>query len=273
VWREIWDDNCVDLAAQTSFYFILALFPFFIILAVLVSYLPFSGIWHGVVVWIIHYFPLRSQNLMIQTIFGLTQERASFLSFGVLASAWAASTGIMSLMTALNIAYDVPESRGYWRRRIVSLGMLVVLCLFFMVGFGLVTAGGGVGRAIEAHFQTGPGFKLVWRLVRWTLTVVLLVVGMALLERVLPDTERPWRWVTAGALFVVGASTPTSLGLRFYVTHFTLYPTAYGTLGAFFVLMLWVYTESLILLVGAEVNSEMEKLRRRRATAFQRRDA
>ena len=73
--------------------------------------------------------------------------------------------------------------------------------------------------------------------------------------------------MTVGAIFVVGASIPASLGFRFYIRHFTAYATAYGTLGAFFALMLWIYMESLIILVGAELNSELEKLHARRTTA------
>jgi membrane protein len=268
VWKEVWEDDCIDLAAQTSFYFILAIFPFFIILAALVSYLPFTHVWHDVVLWIIHYFPPSSRDLVIQTIFDLTRGRSSFLSFGVAAAAWAASTGIMSMIDALDTAYEVKETRSYWRRRGLALGMLLVLCLFFLIGFGLLTAGGGLGDWIDARFHPGPYFHVLWHTANWVVSIVLLVLGMAFVERVLPNARRSWRWVTVGAIFVVGTSIPASLALRFYVRHFTTYATAYGTLGAFFVLMLWIYMESLIILVGAELNSELEKLRARQTTAL-----
>ena len=268
VWREIWEDNCVNLAAQMSFYFILALFPFFIILAALASYLPFTDVWHEVVLWIIDYFPPSSRHLVIRTIFNLTQGRSGFLSFGVAASAVAASTGIMSLIDALNIVYEARETRSYWKRRALALGMLLVLCLFFLVGFGLLAAGGGLGNWIDRSFHPGPYFNVLWRTASWVVSVLMLVLGMAFVERLLPNARRPWRWVTVGAIFVVGTSIPASLGFRYYVRHFTIFPTAYGTLGAFFILMLWIYMESLIILVGAELNSELAKLHARQTAAL-----
>ena len=259
----------MDLAAQTSFYFILAIFPFFILLAVMVSYLPFTDIWHDVVLWIIHYFPPSSRRLVIQTIFDLTNGRIRFLSFGVAAAAWAASTGIMSLMNALNIIYEVRETRGYWKRRGQAIGMLLVLCIFFLMGFVLLTTGGVLSEWIEASYQPGPYFEILWKSATWAFSITLLVLGMAFVEHVLPNTRRSWRWVTAGAIFVIATSIPASIGLRFYVKHFTTYAT-YGTLGAFFVLMVWVYMECLIILVGSELNVEIEKLRELRPASIRR---
>ena len=261
VWRETWEDNCVDLAAQTSFYFVLAIFPFFIVLAALVSYFPATPQWHAVVDWIADYLPSNSRHLVVQTILGLTEGRSSFLTFGVATSAWAASTGIVGLMEAMNIVYEVREDRPYWKKRALALGMLVVFCVFFLTAFALLTFGEGYAMRAAARIFPGLNFIASWKIGRWAISIVLLVVGMAFVEYFLPNARLPWKWVTLGALFVVGASVPASLGFRYYMQHYTIYDATYGTLGAFFVLMLSVSMESLIVLVGGEVNSELEKLR------------
>jgi len=173
----------------------------------------------------------------------------------------------MSLMDALNTVYGFRETRSYWKRRAVALGILLLLCLFALIGFGLVTAGGGLGNWINASFHPGAYFRIIWRLARWVVSISMLVLAMAFVEHVLPDARRPWRWVTVGAAFVVGTSIPASLAFSFYVRHFTLFPTAYGTFGGFFVLMLWIYMQSLIILVGAELNTELETLRAAEAVA------
>lgn len=97
----------MDLAVQTSFYSILALFPFFIIRAAPASYLPFTNVWRDLVLWIIQYFPPTSRHIVIEAILDLTHGRGSFLSFGIITLAWAASTGIAGLMDALNTACEV----------------------------------------------------------------------------------------------------------------------------------------------------------------------
>jgi len=243
VWGEIQEDNCIDLAAQTSFYFILVLFPFFIVLAAITSYFPLSDLRPSILNWIVPYLPIGSRNVLILTIFSLTQGRGSFLSFGVAASAWSASSGVVSLMDTLNTAYEVREARAYWKRRLVALGTLLVICLFFVVGFGLITVGGDLGDWLGAQVHAGHYVITLWRVARWVVSITLLVLGTVVLERVLPNARYRWRWVSVGAIFAVATSIPASLGFRFHIQHFTSYARTYGALGAISVLMLWIYME------------------------------
>lgn len=261
VWREFLEDNCVDLAAQTSFYFLLALFPFFIVLAALASYLSFTNVSRDLVLWIIHYFPPTSQHAVTEATLDLSRGRGGFLSLGLVTSAWAASTGIVSLIDALNVVYEVQEARSYWKRRALALGMLVGLCLSFLIAFGLLTSGGLIASWIEMHLHPGPYFHVLWQTVTWVASVVLLALGMSFVERAFPNAHLPWKWITAGGVFVVVMSILASMGFRIYIQHFTTYATAYGAFGSFFVLMLWVYMESLIILVAGEINSELGKMK------------
>ena len=258
IWRETDADNCVGWAAQMSFYFVAALFPFFIFLAALVGFLPFSGFWHAFVVWTTHYLPRGARRLVLSEVLGLTQGRVSFLSIGVLGTIWTASAGVMSLMESLNAAYEVRETRSYWKRLGLALLTLFMFSLLIFAAFGLLCAGHGLGVWLGAHAQSFYPNAL-WNIGRWLVSLGLIGVAAAIADHVLPNRKRPWRWVTPGSIFAILASVVASIGFNLYVEYINSYSKTYGALGAFIILMFWIYMMSLITLIGAEVNSELEK--------------
>jgi membrane protein len=261
VWKEIDVDNLPGLAAQTSYYFVLALFPFLIFLAALVGTLPFTGFWDGVLAWITHNLPPESRHIVLQTVTSLARGRESCLSIGLLGTAWAGCAGLMNLMCALNTAYDVQETRGFWKRLGLAFAMFFVLTFLFVGSFGLLSAGDWLGNWLVN--QAGPGLLVttLWLVGRWVLSLVLLALGVAILNHVLPNLQRPWHWFSPGTLFVVLAWAPATLGFNLYVGYFASHIRMYGALGAFVVLMLWMYISSLIVLLGAEIDSEVSKMR------------
>ena len=261
--REIDVDNLPGLAAQTSYYFVLALFPFLIFLAALVGSLPFTGLWDEVLTWITHNLPPETQHLILDTVTSLTRGRQSFLSIGILGTAWAACTGLMNLMCSLNTAYEVEESRSFWKRLGLAFIMLFVLTFLFVGSFGLLSAGDWLG--IWLVNRASPSFPVItlWFVGRWVLSLWLLALAVAILYHALPNLQRRWKGFTPGTLFVVLAWTPATLGFNFYIRHFASYNRTYGALGAFVVLMLWMYLTSFIVLVGAAINCELGKMRAR----------
>ena len=258
--RKINADNCMGWAAQMSFYFVASLFPFFIFLAALVGFLPFSGVWHSFVIWTIHYLPQESRYLVLSEVMGLTQGRVSFLSIGVLGTTWTASSGIMSLMDSLNAAYEVRETRGYFQRLGVALLCLFIFSFLILAAFGALSAGHGLGVWLGVHAGSfHPG--ALWDLGRWLVSLGLVGMGAATADYLLPNRKRPWQWITPGTVFAVLASAVASVGFNLYVEYVSAYSKTYGALGAIIILMFWIYTMSLIVLVGAEVNCELEKPR------------
>jgi membrane protein len=262
VWYEIDKDDVAGLAAQMSYWFVLALFPFLIFLAALVGTLPFTGLWDKLLVWITHYLPPASQRLIFQTVAALTDNRTGFLSFGVLGTAWAASSGITSLAEALNAVYELKETRSYLKRRIIALAMVLVLSASFIVAFALMTAGGRLGKRIAAPFlPVDLHANLVWSAGWWVVSMFLIALCISFLDYSLPNLKRSWTWLTPGGVFVALAWIPALLGFDLYVRYVASYNKTYGALGALVILMVWVYVTSLIILVGAEVNSELRKLK------------
>jgi membrane protein len=260
VWKEVDADNVPGLAAQTSYYFVLAFFPFLIFLAALVGSLPFTGLWDETLTWITLNFPRESQRLILDTVSSLTHNRGSFLSLGLLGTAWAASAGFMNLMCSLNAAYEVKETRSFYKRVGLAFIMLCVLTVLFLGSFGLLTVGDWLSSRL-ADRGVGVLLIILWYVGRWTVALLLLAVAVAILDYALPNRRRPWRCFTPGALFFMLAWVPATLGFNFYVQHFASYNRTYGALGAFVVLMVWTYITSLIALIGAEINRELHKMR------------
>lgn len=261
VWKAVVSDACEDVAAQMSYFFVMALFPFFVVLAAMVGYLPFTGLWPRVLGWITHYFPARVQPYVFKTVTSLTHEWGGLLSFGLVTSIWIATRGVISLMDGLNIAYNVRETRGFFRRRMISCGVMLVFALTFLTAFALLTFGGMTGRWLETHTGLGTTVVVLWHVLSWAISLSILNLAVGFANHVLPNVERPWRWITPGSLFVVAVWLPTTLGFNFFLRHFTTAGT-YGALGTFFVLMTWIYVTNFILLVAAEMNSELEKASR-----------
>jgi membrane protein len=261
VWRDIDVCNLPGLAAQASYYFVLALFPFLIFLAALVGSLPFTGLWNEVLTWITHNLPPESRHLTLEAVTSLMRGRQSFLSIGILGTAWAVCAGLMNLMYSLNIVYDVQETRNFWKRLGLAFVMLFVLTFLFVGSFGLLSAGDWLG--IWLVNRVSPSFLVImlWFVGRWVLSLVLLALAIAILEHALPNLQRPWHCFAPGTLFVVLVWTPATLGFNLYIRHFASYNRTYGALGAFVILMLWMYITSFIALVGAEINSEVRKMR------------
>lgn len=261
VWRTSEERDCLDLAAQMSFYFVLALFPFLIFLAALVGYLPFTDLWDNVLTWLTNYFPREPRRLIIQTVLSLRNGRTSFLSLGLLGTAWAACSGVLSLMRCLNVAYGVKETRSYWKRLSLAFVTLFALSFLVLASFGLFTTGTWLGQRMSAWLKPGFVFSTLWWVAKWIISLALLSLGVAIADHVLPNIKRRWRWVTPGSLFVALAWAFASAGFDLYITYIASYGRIYGTLGAFVMLLVWIYITSLITLVGAEMNYKWEKSR------------
>lgn len=261
VWKAALADACEDLAAQMSYFFIVALFPFLVVLGAIVGYLPFTGAWPHVLNWITQDFPDAVQPYIFRTVTSLTHEWGGLLSFGLVSSIWIATRAVISLMDGLNKAYNARETRSFLRRRLLACGVMLVFVMTFLTAFGLLAFGGLVGHWLGSRSEPGIVFISLWHVLRWVIPLVLLNLAVGFANYILPNTKRPWRWVTPGSLFVTAVWFPSTLGFNAFVRHFTT-QSAYGAVGTFFILMFWIYITSYILLVAAEMDSELERAAR-----------
>jgi membrane protein len=167
----------------------------------------------------------------------------------------------MNLMCSLNAAYEVRETRSFFKRLGLALAMLFVLTFLFVGSFGLLSAGDWLGTWLVNRLGPSLAVITLWFVGRWVLSLALLALAVAILDYVLPNLRRPWRCFTPGTLFVVLAWAPATLGFKLYVGHFASYNRTYGALGTFVILMVWMYVTSFIALVGAEIDCELHKMR------------
>jgi membrane protein len=261
VWNRLNSDDCTNLAAQVSFYFILSLFPFFLVLASFLGWIPTTSRWDSFASWVTAYFPWQARNIVLSMMIQLSHGYAGFFSFGLLATIWSASSGFMSLMEALSIAYGTRDHRSYVKKRMVAILATIVAALFLLVCFGLWNLGHMMAATVSHDLQFFVFFQMQWRFVRWIATLVVMCLGINLINHFLPDVKHPWRWVTPGTLLVALSFIGATTAFEIYLAHGSNMPTLYGALAGFIVLMLWIYLANLVLLIGAETDTVWRELK------------
>jgi membrane protein len=261
VWNRLNSDACADLAAQVSFYFVLSLFPFFLVLASFLGWIPTTSRWDAFANWVTTYFPWEARNLVLTTMIQLSHGYAGFFSFGLLATIWSASSGFMSLMEALSVAYGARDQRSYVRKRMVAICATIVAALFLLASFALWNLGHLVAVTVSHDLRFFILFQVQWRFIRWIATLLLMCMGINLINHFLPDVRHPWKWFTPGTLVVALSFIGATLGFEIYLAHGSNVPTLYGALAGFIVLMLWIYLANLILLIGAETDTAWRELK------------
>jgi membrane protein len=188
----------------------------------------------------------------------VTRPRGGLLSFGLVAALWSSSSAITAITEGLNRAYDVQENRPFWKVRLIAVLLTVGLSLFIIVALILLTFGPQIGGWIADQVGLGRIFQVAWNLLRWPVIVGLLIVAMALVYYVAPDVEQRWQWITPGSVVAVLGWLAASLGFSYYVNNFGSYNAMYGSIGAVIALLTWMYVSGFFVLIGGEVNSEIE---------------
>jgi membrane protein len=202
--------------------------------------------------------PGDAASLIQRTLAEVTRDRRQgLLSLGAVVALWSASAGMVSVMTALNIAYRVTEARPWWKRRLVAMGLTLGFVVFLVASLTLMVFGPKLGEALAVWLGLGDLFAVTWRLVSVPLAVVLVLTGIALVYYLAPAVRQQWRWITPGSVLAVALWLLASTGLRLYV-NLNSYSATYGSIGGVILLMLWLYVMGIVLLVGAHVNVEIE---------------
>jgi membrane protein len=257
--REIIADDCLGLAAQLAYYLFLALFPAILFLLALGSFFPLQDLAGDLVRFL---QPVASQEVITiisEQIRRISEaENGGLLTFGVLAALWSSSAAMVASTTALNVAYDIEESRPWWKVRLIAIGLTLALAVFFLVSASLVLAGPEVAEYLGRTLRMGGVIEWTWKVLQWPVVFALVSTGIGIVYYFAPDADQDWVWISPGAVVATLLWLVASLGFRIYVTQFSDYNAAYGALGGVMVLLLWFYVSSLAILVGAEMNAEIE---------------
>lgn len=262
VWKETNDDKMFGRAAELSYYFLLALFPLLIFLTSIIGLAIGQGTEtrQQLFSYLARIMPPSAFQLIEATMIEVTNgSGGGKISFGLLAALWAASNGMSAITDSLNVAYDVEEGRPWWKSRLVAITLTVALSVLIVSALLLVVAGGHIGEGIAGHFGFSSAFATGWKIVQWPLVFAFMMLAFALIYYFAPDLrEQKWSWLTPGAAIGVVLWLLVSLGFRIYLHYFDSYNKTYGSLGAVIILMLWLYFTGAAVLIGGEINSEIE---------------
>jgi membrane protein len=258
-WREVVDDDVVDLAAQLSYYFFLALFPAILFLLALASFFPLSNITDDVGRSLGPFVSPQVLELINDQMRRLANnEDGGLLTFGVAGALWSSSAALVSIVGALNRAYDIDEGRPWWKVRLVAIGLTLAVALMFLVALSLVLAGPTLAEKLGQATGWGASFEWTWLVLQWPLVFGIVATGIGLIYYFGPDADQDWAWITPGAVVATVLWLLVSLLFKLYVANFTDYEGSYGSVGAVMVVLLWFYVSGIAILTGAELNSEIE---------------
>jgi membrane protein len=260
--NEAMADDLMDWSAALAYYFLFSLFPLILLAASLLGAFRMTALVNKVIFGLSIFLPHDAATLVSRQLDHLiVSNHAGLISFGTLLTLYSASQAFSGLMTALDTAYEVRETRPFFHRFGLALGLTFSAGVLMLLALVSLLLGQKVLMVVTGTPYLGVFATAVWPIVRWILAFAFLVASVVILYRTAPNM-RPQKvgFIPAAvtACLLWGLAT---LGLGFYIDHFSNYSVLYGSLGAVIALMLWFYVSAFSLLLGAEVHSEILKER------------
>ncbi|MCS7481242.1 YihY/virulence factor BrkB family protein [Umezawaea endophytica] len=263
--KEFNRDNLTDWAAALTYYGVLSLFPGLLVLTAILGLLGPSAT-QSLVDSVNSMGPGQARDIIIGGIEELRKTKSfagPLAVVGLLAALWSASGYVGAFMRASNSIYDVEEGRPFWKVIPLRLGLtlgVVVLLVLTAAGIGV---SGGVAEEVGGFFGLGPTAVTVWDIAKWPVLLLLASLAIGLLFWASPNVRQPsFLWITPGGLLTVVVWIVASLGFGFYVANFGSYNKTYGALAGVIVFLVWLWISNLALLLGAELDAELERGRR-----------
>ena len=257
-------NEVIDLAAQVAYYALLALFPFAMFVLTLIGYIPLRGLDRQILDPLERVVPPEVATLVERTLHEIVdQQRGWLLVSTLLFALWSISGAISGIMTALNRAYGVAETRPIWRVRGRSIVIMIVGVVATIVAATSMLVGPELLRRVSTFFGLRGGFDRLWGALRWPLAFGALTSMAAFTYYFLPNVQHRRRFIMPGSIVAVLGWIMASMGFKLYVAHFASYARTYGALGTVVVLLVWLYIGGLTLIVGGQINAILDRLHRR----------
>ena len=258
-YNEVLADDVLNLAAQQAYYLFFALFPALLALISIASFFPIENLIDEIQSMLGRVAPQDVITILQDQVRKIAQGNAAgLLTFAFLFTVWSSSNAIVSMSSTLNAAYDITEGRPWWKVRITAIGLTVGLALFILVSMTLIIAGPTLAERVAEAVRLGPAFTWTWKILQWPVVFVLVATAIALVYYFAPDAEQDWIWITPGSVLATLLWVAASLGFKVYIANFANYNETYGAIGGVMVLLLWFYVSSIAMLIGAELNAEIE---------------
>jgi membrane protein len=259
--REFRVDNLSDRAAALTYYSVLSIFP---ALLVLISLVDLAG--QGTIQTLLDNLgrvaPSSVNDILTTAIRNLQQTHGSagvLALVGLAAALWSASSYIAAFMRASNAIYDVPEGRPVWKTLPIRIGVTVLVMVLLAASAVAVVATGGLADRIGQVLGIGKAAVTAWDIAKWPVLLLIVSFMFALLYWASPNARQGFRWITPGGVLAVVVWVIASVAFALYVANFGSYNKTYGSLAGVIVFLVWLWLSNTAILLGAELNAELER--------------
>ena len=262
-WAETLHDDIFGKSSEIAYNLLFALFPMLLFLLAIFGMMagPGSAMQQNVIGMLSRNLPGAAADLVAKTLKEVsTVSDGGKITVGMALGLWTASSGVASMMSGLNMAYDVRDARPYWKSRLlIAIGLTIAIAILTIAAMSIVLFGNKIAIAAGNYFGLGDSTVIAWRIIQWPLAIFFMTVAFSLIYYYGPDVkEQHWYWITPGSLIGVGLWLGLSFAFREYLRYFNSYSKTYGSLGAVIILLMWFYVTSAGFLIGGEINSEIE---------------
>lgn len=261
---EVQQQTLLNKASSLAFNFMLAFFPATIFLFTLIPYIHiknFQAQLLNIIATILPYNAYMAFQTTIEDI--VKHQNGKLLSLGFVSALYFATNGISNLMQAFNKSSLVVEKRTWLKRKRIALMLTLVISVSLLIAITIMTAGETMIGLLKAHMNGKSNFWIyLITFSRWIIVITIFFVTISLLYRYGPANKQKWKFLSTGSIMATILAVLTSLGFTFYINHFSSYNKIYGSIGTLIILMLWLYLNSLILLIGFELNASLDYSKR-----------
>jgi membrane protein len=264
--RDSIEDRLLEHASALAFDFFLALFPLLLFLLTLFG--RFASHSSQLQSSLLAYFADFLPPMGFEIVRKITEELATNassgkLTFGIVVALWFASGGVVSMISTLNVVYQVHEVRSWFKVRAIALGLTLTLSVLILAALFIVFVGGQLVDWAGRNLHLTSTAIVVWKDLQWPAAILFMFASYSLIYYFGPDLEqRRWHWFTPGSAFGMLLWLAASSGFRVYLHYFNTYTATYGSLGALTILLVWLYVTGLAFLIGGEVNAQIERAAR-----------
>ena len=264
--KDFLEDDLQGAAAETAYHVLFSIVPLLIFLTALSGFIAqavgLDNRMDEITSWLLNDagLPREAAAVLEEPIRNVIEGQAgNLLSFGAVVALWSAKNAVSALMKALNTAFDVEETRPWWKTNAIAIGLTIALGVGIVGASALLLTGEFVGSGAATLLGIGGAWEPVWNVLRIVLVPVLLAVALAFFYWAAPNINVSFKWLTPGSVLAVVLFAAATIGLGVYFQYAGGYVTAYGVLGALLAFLFWIYVMSLILLLGGELNSVLAR--------------
>ena len=262
--REFREDNLTDWAAALTYYGILSIFPALLVMVSILGLIGESAT-QPLLDNLATVAPGPAQEIFTSAIQNLNQSQGAagiLFVVGLATALWSASGYVGAFMRASNSIYEVEEGRPFWKLRPVQIAVTLTMMILLVIGAVAVVVTGPLAEEVGNVIGLGSAAVTAWDIAKWPVLVLLVSFMFSVLYWAAPNVKQPgFRWLTPGGVLAVVLWIGASAAFAFYVASFASYNKTYGSLGGVIIFLVWLWISNIAVLLGAEVNAEVERAR------------